>query len=136
MKVVFFQRKRSKIFFSIEDLFERIRNNLPSTVISVVKEMRFESTGFLNRLYCCVDSIFSQGDVNHITGDIHFIAPFLAKKRTILTIHDLGFLNSRRGISNLILKWFWIKLPANSVAMITTVSEATKRELLKYSSIE
>jgi glycosyltransferase involved in cell wall biosynthesis len=136
MKVVFFQRKKSGIFFSIEELFERIRYSLPLTVTSVVKEMRFESVGFARRLYCCVESFFSQGDINHITGDIHFVAPFLTKKKTILTIHDLGFMHNRKGITRLVLKWFWITFPAKRVAMITTVSEATKSELLKYSSID
>jgi glycosyltransferase involved in cell wall biosynthesis len=135
MKVVFFQRKRSDFFFSIEDLFERIRGKLPSSTISVVKEMRFQSVGLFNRLYACVDSMFSQGDINHITGDIYFIAPFLVKRKTILTIHDLGFLYSHKGISRLILRWFWVQLPAHSVAAITTVSEATKKDLLKYVSI-
>lgn len=136
MTVVFFQRKKSRVFFSIEELFERIRLALPPSVTAVMKEMRFESIGLAKRLYCCADSFFSQGDINHITGDIHFIAPFLAKKKTILTIHDLGFMHNRRGIARWMLKFFWITLPAKSVAVVTTVSDATKQELLTYLKLD
>lgn len=136
MTVVFLHRKKNKIFFSIEELFERIRHALPSTVNCVVKEMRFESVGLPKRLYCCFESFFSQGDINHITGDIHFISLFLTKKKTILTIHDLGFMHNRKGIARWMLKLFWITLPAKSVAVVTTVSDATKRELLTYLKLD
>jgi glycosyltransferase involved in cell wall biosynthesis len=136
MEVVLFQRKRNGIFFSIEELFERIRIHLPSNKIIITKEMRFHSTGLFKRLYCCIDSFFSQGDINHITGDIHFVALFLAKRKTILTIHDLGFINKRKGVSRFVLEWLWVKLPSRRVAAITTVSETTKRELIRYSSID
>lgn len=132
MKVVFFHRKPSAGYFSIENIFKRIRKNLPADLHLKVKEMHFKSTGFFNRIYCCMEAFLAQEDVNHVTGDIHFIAIFLPKKRTVLTIHDLGFMYHPNPLARILLKWFWIKLPVWRSAIITTVSMATKQEVLKY----
>lgn len=132
MKVVFFHRKNSAGYFSLENLFDLIRTNLPRDVNSIVKIMRFDSEGFFKRIYCCVEAFFAQEDVNHVTGDIHFIAIFLHRKRTVLTIHDLGFMSHPNPLARVLLKWFWIQLPVWRSACITTVSKATKQELLKY----
>lgn len=136
IKVVFFQRKKPTSFFSIEQVFDQVRGNQPREIESVVKELRFTSSGLFRRMYGCIESYFCQGDINHITGDIHFIAPFLSRRRTILTVHDIGFMNSAKGISRFIYEWFWIKIPLFHVRYITTVSQATKSELLKYCRID
>lgn len=77
----------------------------------------------------------SQGKINHITGDIHFIAMAMKRRRTVLTIHDCRLLSEFKGIKYYFFKWFWFSLPMHRVRVITTVSEATKRELLKYIDI-
>ena len=74
----------------------------------------------------------NHGDVNHITGDIHFAAILLNKNKTILTVHDCGMLSASKGIKHALLKYFWFTLPLKKVAIVTVVSEATKAELLKY----
>ena len=132
MKVIFFQRKHAPGNFSIENLFDRIRKSLPADVYYTVKEMRFTSKGFFRRIYCCLEALLSQGDVNHVTGDIHFIAIFLRKKHTVLTIHDIGFMNHPNPLARILLKWFWIQLPVWRSSIITTVSMTTKLEVLKY----
>jgi glycosyltransferase involved in cell wall biosynthesis len=77
-----------------------------------------------------------QSDVNHVTGDIHFITLALKKRKTILTIHDLGFLNnSKNPFMKWILKTFWITLPVKHAAIITVVSNATREHLLSLTRI-
>jgi glycosyltransferase involved in cell wall biosynthesis len=71
----------------------------------------------------------SGGEINHITGDIHFISLLLPKRRTILTIHDIQSLQSSNFLKSFILKLFWITLPVKSVQIVTTVSQATRDEL-------
>ena len=105
MIVVFFHRKpRPGVNFSIENLFKHIRNALSSAVEYRVKEMAYFSNGIFKRLYSGIEAACCQGDVNHITGDIHFLALFLKKKRTVLTIHDLGMLNHPNRLAGLLLK--------------------------------
>lgn len=136
MKVVFFHRRRLPGNYSIENLFEQVRSALPENVVFSVKELRFISRGFFKRLYISIEAAFSQRGINHITGDIHFIALFLKRRRTVLTVHDLGFMNHSNPMARLLLKWFWIILPVKRSAIITTVSEATRKELLKYVKVD
>lgn len=132
MRVVFFHRKpRPNVNFSVEKLFDDIRSALPSKVNWRISEARFYSNGFFKRLFIGVQAMFNQGDVNHVTGDINFVAIFLRKKRTVLTILDLGLMNNPNRVARKLLFWFWIVLPVRRSAMVTTISEATKRELLR-----
>lgn len=69
--------------------------------------------------------------INHITGDLHYLALVLPAPNTVLTIHDLVTL--RLG-GNPIKKFLWRKLwfdwPLRRVGKITCISETTKSELL------
>jgi len=133
MKVVFFHRKpRPNFNFSVENLFKEIREALPSGVDWEVKELRYFSEGFLKRLFICIEAAFYQKGVNHITGDINFIAIFLKKRRTVLTMLDVGFMNHPNPVARILLRLFWIILPVRKSKIITTISEATKQELMKF----
>jgi len=137
MKVVFFHRKpRPNVNFSVENLFKQIRANLPKDVNWEVKELKYFSEGLFKRIYISLEAALSQKGINHITGDINFIAIFLKKKRTVLTMLDLGFMNRPKSFGRLVLRWFWVVLPVKRSAIVTTISEATKRELLKFVDIE
>jgi glycosyltransferase involved in cell wall biosynthesis len=131
MKVVFFQRKSRHGFFSIEQIFEEIRSALPLEMTSQIFVSSFFSKGFFRRLFVGLEAMFNQGDINHVTGDIHFIVMFLKSKRTILTIHDIGFINHPNFFKRYLLKQFWLTLPIKRAAKITVVSQATKAELLR-----
>ncbi len=133
INVVHFQRKRRKHGnYSIESYFWGIRNLQPTDIKINLKVSKFISKGVLRRLYNTVEAFFYQQDINHITGDIHFIATFLSKKKTILTIHDCGFLQRLSGIKFKIVKFFWYTLPAKRSEIITVNSNATKQDLLNY----
>jgi glycosyltransferase involved in cell wall biosynthesis len=136
MKVVFFHRKKYLGVYSIEILFEQIRKSLPPEIVSIQKELRFISRGFLKRLYISIEAAFCQGDINHVTGDINFIASFLKAKRTVLTVHDVGYMLHNSALARFLLLWFWIRLPVRKCAIVTTVSESTKIELLKYVKVD
>jgi glycosyltransferase involved in cell wall biosynthesis len=135
MKVVYFHRKRYAGVFSIESLFSNIRNNLPKEIDPHVKVLSYVSRGFLRRFYITIEAIFYQGNVNHVTGDVNFICLFLKRRKTILTIHDVGYMKEKNVMARWILLWFWIRLPVSRSVLVTTVSEATKSELLKFVNI-
>jgi glycosyltransferase involved in cell wall biosynthesis len=130
-KVVYFFRKPFTDYFSIEELFGFIQSGLPDNIAYSNYYLRKTSKGFLNRIKSCFEVIPQQGQVNHITGDVHFIAFLMHKKRTILTIHDLEVLKRLSGFSRFIVKLVWFTLPAQRVRYITVISEFTKQELLK-----
>jgi glycosyltransferase involved in cell wall biosynthesis len=133
IRVVYFQRKPRKAGnFSIESYFENLRKFLPTRMQASVLISRFESNGFFKRFYNALEAVFRQADINHITGDVHFLAIFLRKRKTILTVHDVAFIENAFGLKRKILQFFWLTLPARKVAYITTVSLSTKNQLLKF----
>jgi len=137
MEVVFFHRKpRPNKNFSVEILFEQIRHHLPSDVQSKVHIAKYYSSGFLKRIYIALEAIFNQEEINHVTGDINFVAILLKKRRTVLTFLDVGLMNHPNPLARKVLQWFWIQLPAKRAAYITTISASTKNELLKYVKID
>lgn len=136
MKVVFFHRKPHPSNFSIENLFSYVRSALPPEITWELKQLKYFSRGLFPRFYIAVEAALNQADINHITGDVHFIALFLKKRKTVLTIHDVGLMKHPNVWARWILQLFWIILPIKSSCVITTVSESTKKELLKYVKIE
>tara|TARA_B110000459_G_C16581521_1_gene481567 strand:+ start:629 stop:1618 length:990 start_codon:yes stop_codon:yes gene_type:complete len=137
MKVVFFQRKpRPNKNFSLEILFDQIRSNLPKDISPIIEISSYYSNGFFKRIYILIEAIYRQGDVNHVTGDINFTAILLKKKKTILTIHDLGCMNHPNPIARKILQIIWLQLPVKRAGYVTTVSQATKNELLKFVNVD
>jgi len=137
MKVVFFQRKpRPNKNFSLEILFDQIRSHLPKDIQPVTEIATYYSNGFFKRLYIALEVIFKQGDVNHVTGDINFATFFLKKKKTVLTILDVGLMNHPNPFFRKILQIFWVQIPVKRAGYVTTISVATKTELLKFVNVD
>jgi len=136
MRVVHFHRKPFQNYHSIEGLFDCLRAEMTAKGVDVEKrEIPWYSNGVLPRIRSVLWAWRNQGDVNHITGDVHFLALGLAKKRTILTVHDLTILSRKKGVSRFLLKTFWFDLPVKRVAVVTVISEATKKDLLAQCNV-
>jgi glycosyltransferase involved in cell wall biosynthesis len=136
VKVTFFHRRRQEANYSMERLFEDIRRALPNEFESKVAISRFRSRGLWGRVYNMVEAVFRQGDVNHITGDVHFLTYLLRGTRTILTIHDLVTVHRLRGWQKSIFFFFWYWLPIKRVAIVSVISESTKEDLLQHIKIK
>jgi glycosyltransferase involved in cell wall biosynthesis len=132
IRVKYFRRKQSGPEYSLERVFDTICGALPPDTFAKEWVCRFRSRGFLRRLLNLFEAPFHQGDINHITGDVHYIALLLAKRRTILTIHDCVSLHFATGLTYARILWLWYRLPVLRVAAITAVSEFSKKELIHY----
>lgn len=135
MKVTQFQRKLGEAY-SIERLFTDVRVALPSGISVDVQLSRYESKGLLRRIYNVFEAALHQGDVNHITGDVHFLNYLMSRRKTILTILDCVSLERLSGIRFRVFWFFWYWLPVKRSAVITVISYSTKKELLKYIACE
>jgi glycosyltransferase involved in cell wall biosynthesis len=89
------------------------------------------SSGIAARLGNILSAWWHQGDVNHITGDVQYIALLMHRKRTLLTVLDCQILDRLTGWRRAVVKWLWFTLPAKRVAAMTVISAETKRQLLK-----
>lgn len=133
MKVVFLQRKpRKHGNFSLEFIFEDVRSRLPKSVQSVVHISKYESNGIMPRVYNALEAAFHQADVNHVTGDVNFLANFLKKDKTILTILDCVAMTNTTGFKRWFYQKFFLEMSVRGAKYITVISEATKQEVLKY----
>ena len=131
MKLSLFYRKPSPEYHSIEQLFDIISSKYSKNIELKKVYAKYKSKGFFKRILIGFQAKKNQSEINHITGDIHFIAPFLKKKKTILTIHDIGSIKTTNFLKKLILKLFWFTIPIKKVAYLTVISEFTKNEILK-----
>lgn len=90
------------------------------------------STGIINRIVNILWARGHQGDINHVTGDVHYLALGLEPRRTILTIADCVSLHFSRGVRRWMLWFFWYWLPEKRCARLVAISEFTKQEILRY----
>lgn len=128
MRITYFFRPKQEGAHSIEILFKSIIENLPS----YVDYKFFVCTKKWKRFHSFFKSTKYQSQINHITGDIHTIALFLSKKRTILTVHDIGrYDRDLKGLRKKIFKILWLDLPLRNVKFITTISDFTKNRLIE-----
>lgn len=135
MHIHFFFRKPSPEYHSIEKLFfsmiECLTENPARKLFA-----KYRSKGLINRILLGIWACRNQGTINHITGDIHFVALFLKKNRTLLTIHDIGILNTGNFLKRKMIRWFWFSLPIKSVRKVTVISDFTKNEILREFKIK
>ncbi len=136
MHLSLFYRYPDPDFHSIENIFNTLAGYLSKDITVKKVYAPYKSIGFINRLKIAFHARKNQGDINHITGFNHFIAPFLKKNKTILTIHDVGSIKYGNFLKTWLLKLFWFTIPVKSVAYITVISEFTKQELIKYTSVD
>lgn len=132
MIVTYYHRHPTPGFHSIERLFKDVRNSLPKNIKYKISISKFESRGLWRRVYNAIEAIFHQGDINHITGDVHYLSLFMNKKITLITIHDCVALERLKGIKKKMLLLFWYWLPIRRSTLVSVVSESTKREILRY----
>ncbi len=124
-KTILVFRKKTKVFNSIENVFDALSQFLDTEKI----ELPYESLGLVLRLKNI--RFLSQYNKQriHITGHDHYLLWFPFAKKVILTIHDIEALKRKRGIKRWIFKKLWFDLPIANAAEVTTISEFTKKEL-------
>ncbi len=130
LTVTHFYREPRKTGLSIEGIFKSVKECLTDRA-----EIRdFYCDGTLSRLQNTKRAGKFASEVNHITGDVNFLAMGLRGKKTILTIHDLGFYENpvHSRLVKMVYHLFWFYLPLKYVDIVTVVSDFTKQKLIKY----
>lgn len=124
--------------FSIENMTANLAQNLPDGVSASIFKPRSTNKGFWNKLTSIFEAQAHQSEVNHVTGDTHFLTYLLDRRRTILTIWDCArLMNDEFGVvQKSLFKFFWFSLPQARCRYITTVSEETRRNLARYAGIK
>ena len=124
------------VFFSIEEVFNAVVAHMPKLICT---QSLFAPKGGAGAKALLENFLWARSNasrVNHITGDIHYVALALPRNRTILTIHDLRALDGPPSLRRALIKLLWFTLPAHHVAWITVISEETRKELLRQVKID
>ena len=130
-KVTHFMRRPHPAAFSIERLYNDVRHHLPSDIsVNICINQSF-SSGLLHRIHDIFRVRNYQNEVDHITGDVHYLTYLLDRDRTILTIHDCEMLNRSRGFKHFLLWLFWFWLPEKRVSRIVVVSKETQIQIIQ-----
>ncbi len=132
LHAVHFQRKPHFSDFSFERVFALVREHMPPDILCTPAVAARRSRGFWPRVVNCVWAAGRQKDINHVTGDIHYIAIFLRTRKTILTVHDMSSLQRLRGLRRFVYLLFWFYLPVWRAGRVTVISESSRRELIKH----
>jgi glycosyltransferase involved in cell wall biosynthesis len=134
-QVNFIFRSKRLGALSIEQIFDNIANLITNNKKTYLPK---ENASFFSLCRNIIASVNSSNEINHITGDVHYVIPFLYRKGyNILTIHDLGSLknSTRYSIKYWLLLYLWYRIPVKFADMVTVISEQTYSELKKYVTI-
>lgn len=135
--ITYFLRKRRKgANYSVEQIFNDLADRFSSNYQVTQRILSYVSKGFFKRVANVISAAMNQGAVNHVTGDINYVALLLKKSKTVSTILDLGILHRTEGLKRRILLDVWFKWPVYRSKWVTVISEATKRDLLKNVSCD
>lgn len=114
----------------MEGIFRTVKNDL----VGRAEIREFFCDGAQSRLANIRNAGAAASGINHITGDVNFLAMGLRGTKVVLTIHDLGYYeNPIHGkLKKAIYKLFWFTLPLRYTNMVTVVSEFTKEKLMTH----
>ena len=131
MNVAYYYRTKG-ISFSIERVFAEIRKFMP---LEVTQSEFYCALNNYKNPYTYIKNIIDakrlEADVNHITGVVHYIALGLNPEHTLITVHDLDFLNKRKGFNKFLYKKIFFDFPLKRVRKIVAISEFTKKQLME-----
>lgn len=118
--------------FSVEGFFDVVRSHLSPATSVRVSIAPFLSRGVWRRMGNTIHAALTRASVHHVTGDIHYVALGLPRKRTILTVLDCAFEKENRYCRRIIRKVFWYTLPVRHCARVIAISEFTRSRLLAH----
>ncbi|WP_133686179.1 glycosyltransferase family 4 protein [Maribacter spongiicola] len=132
MKIIYFFR-HPKIGHSIHRVFRTLVNELEKTSEINIYEMPYLGSMpndlLNNNIYT-----FKKRDtkaIHHVTGHIHDVLLALFGVKTVLTIHDLVFLDNVKNPIKRCYKWlFWLYLPVKIADKVVCISNETKQNIL------
>jgi len=136
LRIGFVERK-FHYFVSVENVFRQVSEGLDRERF----ETSFQQLPYLNTFIGMLRNLMvfrpdPAADIIHVTGHCHYIALALSPARTLLTIHDLGFLYTRTGFRRWLLKKLLLDLPVRRLRCVTAISAATKDEIVAHTGTQ
>ncbi len=131
VKVTHFYRAPRNTGVSIEGIFKAVKECLKGS--ADIDEYYCDAA--LSRVQNAQKAGRAAGHINHITGDVNYLAIAFGGKKNIITIHDFGHYENLKKSSFLRFinyRLFWFVLPLKNTDIVTVVSEFTRKKLIDY----
>jgi glycosyltransferase involved in cell wall biosynthesis len=132
MRVLQVLRKKQERFFSIETVFQRVRQAWPDASPPATCELPAYGIRPANLRFARKIARDNPAAVFHVTGDAHYVVLALPRSRTVLTIHDAVFLEQYQGWKRWLLKKILLDIPVRYSRYVTTISEKSKQEIMRH----
>lgn len=116
--------------YSIERVFEEIRRELPRGYSIEVIGCPTPWHSKLWLLQGLMKAWKNRNQLNHVIGDVHYVALGLPPERTLLTVHDLNRLDDLKGIRRAAYKLLYFDVPLRRCRYVTAISPATRDRLV------
>lgn len=122
--------RNSRVGYSIQTVFQTVIDAVQGHV--AVRET-FLPSPFASAFSILKNGIFAwrhqdRAGLNHITGDVHYLLYFLHRKNTIVTVHDIMYYYSLKGLKKKVWKWLYID-SLKRAACITFISEFARQQV-------
>ncbi len=130
--VAHFQRRATDGNFSVERLFDDVRAALPFDITIKLRINQHASRGIVGRVMDALAVRRERCAVNHVLGDVHYLAWFLPRQGTVLTVLDCVSLERLSGLRRYLFWFLWYWWPIQRSDHITVISEYTRRSLLRW----
>lgn len=117
---------------SVERIFEDVRRAMPDDLAVEVMINGHPSSGLWPRLKDAWQARRAAGHVRHITGDTHYLAWFLPRRRTLLTILDCVTLERFSGMKRWLFRKLWYDLPMARAERLTTISTFSAESIERH----
>lgn len=138
MKITIYLRKPD-IAFSLEGIVNQLKCRFENDkdIELTIARSSYSKSGLINIIRAMLEARKFEGDVNHISGDIHYITYLLNAKKTITTMHDCEkLICSDFGlIKKYVYKLLWFTIPAMKSCYITTATIESRNRLVQYAGI-
>ena len=126
---------RANTNHSIERCFEAVAGGMrivaSHPLHPVMHVVPRPTSGLFSMLQNCWTALKVQADIAHITGDVHYVLPFVRAKHRILTVHDVGHVQdpAHSKLKRWLLLLIWFKWPLRHCDTVICVSEQTRQRL-------
>lgn len=133
MDVVYVQRRPAGAQVSIERLFDRVRGSLGPGVRWRVHVCPCAGRGVVRRLRNLWSAWWAcRRGICHLTGDVHYLALVVPRRRVVLTVHDCAVLHRLGGWRRELVRLLWYVWPVRHAGVVTAVSEATREDMRRW----
>ena len=134
-EVTYIYRAKGK-GISIERLFADIRKEIPAEFRQQEFYVPCAGAARPGDIFRNLRSVRGlKSDLFHITGDVQYAALNLPAHQTILTVHDVHFLEydlASKPVHSFIFKHLWMRMPIQRCARVVAISEDTKEAILRH----